>query len=213
MAVKWCVICSSNYDDKNIKNLEGAINSVNTLQSVVVSKLGVPEDNTLFIYDRTRDEIVAFFDKLKEDDMVVFYFCGHGLKIDKNLYFFVKNSNKENVEFTSLEYNLIVNILRNKKIKRIVSILDCCNSGAAISMGTENMALITNEVINEGQVIICSCSEVESSIQLEIENKLECAFTYTFAKVLSQGSSLSKKLLSINDIMDDLVREYKKYPI
>jgi radical SAM superfamily enzyme YgiQ (UPF0313 family) len=210
MTVKWCVICSSKYKDENIKNLEGASNSVKKLQSVVVSKLGVPADDTLFIYDGTRDEItkaiVEFCEKLANDDIVVFCFCGHGIKVRNHLYLLVENSNKENVEITSLEYKLIVDLFKNKKIKRIVAILDCCNSGAAINMGIENGTLITNE----GQVTICSCSEVEESVQLEIENGSECAFTYTFAKILSRGSSVDKPLLSINDIMQNLTAEYKK---
>lgn len=40
MAVKWCVVCSSHYEDSKITELEGALNSVKKLQSVIVSELG-----------------------------------------------------------------------------------------------------------------------------------------------------------------------------
>ena len=54
MAVKWCVVCSSHYKDSKISELEGALNSVKKLQSVIVSELGVSEEDTLFIYDKQR---------------------------------------------------------------------------------------------------------------------------------------------------------------
>ena len=59
MAVKWCVICSSHYEDSGITPLEGAFNSVKKLESIIVSELGVSEENTLFIYDENQMDIIS----------------------------------------------------------------------------------------------------------------------------------------------------------
>ena len=40
MAVKWCVICSSHYEDSGITPLEGAFNSVKKLESIIVEYSG-----------------------------------------------------------------------------------------------------------------------------------------------------------------------------
>lgn len=96
MAVKWCVVCSSHYKDSKIIELEGALNSVKKLQSVIVSELGVSEENTLFIYDKnqyeTTTEIMEFENNIQEDDVVIFYFCGHGIKVGDELWLFTNNT-------------------------------------------------------------------------------------------------------------------------
>ncbi len=214
MAVKWCVVCSSHYKDSKIIELEGALNSVKKLQSVIVSELGVSEENTLFIYDKnqyeTTTEIMEFENNIQEDDVVIFYFCGHGIKVGDELWLFTNNTIKKNIEMTALNYNIIIKSLRNSPSKRVLAILDCCNSGAALTMGEDSGKDIKKEVICEGEVILCSCAETESAIQVEIDHELHCVFTYTFAEVLSKGSTESKEFLSVSDIVYLLKKQYEK---
>ena len=111
MAVKWCVVCSSHYEDSKITELEGALNSVKKLQSVIVSELGVSEEDTLFIYDKNQyeitTEIMKFENDIQKDDVVVFYFCGHGIKVGDELWLFTNNTIKKNIEMTALNYNIL----------------------------------------------------------------------------------------------------------
>lgn len=214
MAVKWCVVCSSHYEDSKITELEGALNSVKKLQSVIVSELGVSEEDTLFIYDKNQyeitTEIMKFENDIQKDDVVVFYFCGHGIKVGDELWLFTNNTIKKNIEMTALNYNIIIRSLRKSPSKRVFVILDCCNSGAALTMGEDNGKDIKKEVICEGEVILCSCAEIESAIQAEIGQESHCVFTYTFAEVLSKGSTESKEFLSISDIVHLLKERYEK---
>ena len=214
MAVKWCVVCSSHYKDSKITELEGALNSVKKLQSVIVSELGVSEENTLFIYDKNQyeitTEIMEFENNIQKDDVVIFYFCGHGIKVGDELWLFTNNTIKKSIEMTALNYNIIIKSLRNSPSKRVLVILDCCNSGAALTMGEDNGKDIKKEVICEGEVILCSCAEIESAIQVEIDHELHCVFTYTFAEVLSKGSTESKEFLSVSDIVHLLKEQYEK---
>lgn len=215
MAVKWCVVCSSHYkNDSTIKDLEGACNSIKKLQSVVVSELGVEKKNTLFIYDENNyhisAEIINFENSIQEDDVIIFYFCGHGIKVGDELWLFTNNTIKKNIEMTALSYNIIIKSLRNSSSKKVFVILDCCNSGAALTMGEDNGKGGKKEVICEGEVILCSCSEIESAIQVEINHELQCVFTYTFAEVLSKGSAESKEFLSVSDIVYLLKEQYEK---
>lgn len=214
MAVKWCVICSSHYEDCKLETLEGALNSIKKLQVVILSELGISEENTFFIYDKNQYEITTkileFKKSLKEDDIVVFYFCGHGIKIDNSLWLCTTNTDRGNIELTALNYNVIIKNFRNSQLRRIFVILDCCNSGAALTMSPDISNVATKEVTSEGEVTLCSCSEVESAIQMEINHELHCVFTYTFAEVLSKGSMKEKELLSINDIVYLLKEQYEK---
>lgn len=214
MAVKWCVVCSSHYNDSKITALEGAFNSVRKLQSVIVSELGVSEENTLFIYDKNQyeitTEIMEFENNIQKDDVVIFYFCGHGIKVGDVLWLCTNNTIQRSVEMTALNYNVIIKSFRNSPSKRILVILDCCNSGAALTMGGDNGEDIKKEVTCEGEVILCSCAEIESAIQVEINHELHCVFTYTFSEVLSKGSTEPKEFLSISDIVHLLKKQYEK---
>lgn len=214
MAVKWCVICSSHYEDGEIAPLEGAFNSVKKLESIIISELGVSEDNTLFIYDKNQIEItlqiMKFEESIKKDDVIVFYFCGHGMKIGDTLWLCASSTRKKNIKLTALNYGDIIDIFRQSSSKKIFAILDCCNSGAALTMNLGNESYAKKEVTAEGEVTLCACSEVESAIQIEVEHELHCVFTYTFAEVLSKGSEMQKELLSINDIVHLLKKRYEE---
>lgn len=123
MAVKWCVVCSSHYKDSKISELEGALNSVKKLQSVIVSELGVSEEDTLFIYDKQRheitNEIVKFEDNIQKDDVAIFYFCGHGIKIGNELWLLANDTVKNNIEMTALNYSVIIKSLRNRSSRKV----------------------------------------------------------------------------------------------
>lgn len=214
MGVKWCIICSSDYEDKEITPLEGAYNSVKELYSVVSSQLGVPESDIIVFYNKDQTEISNkisdFQSELSASDTVIFYYCGHGIKSGGQLWLYVKNTRLQNVEISALNYQSIIQCFKRSKVKRIIAILDCCNSGAAVNMGLEQNDIVNNEVICEGEVTLCSCAEIEASIQKEINHKKYCVFTYIFSCVLSQGSNNnSKEYLSIGDLVSILKERYE----
>lgn len=214
MGVKWCIICSSTYEDEEITPLEGAYNSVSKLYSVISSQLGTPEDDILILYDQNQIEITNkisdFQNELSENDTIIFYFCGHGIKIGEQLWLYTSNTHLNNIEMSAINYKTIIQCFKRSRVKRIIAILDCCNSGAAVNMGIEKKDEVKNEVTCEGEVTLCSCAEIETSIQREIEHKKYCVFTYVFSCVLSQGSTANKEYLSIDDLMSILKQRYEE---
>lgn len=213
MGVKWCVICSSCYEDSDIMNLDGAFNSISKLQTVIMSELGVAEEDAVFIYNKNlseiTSEIINFQNRLLENDIIIFYFCGHGMKIGNQLWLFANDTRRTNIELSSLNYKFLIDNFRKSKIKRIIAILDCCNSGAAINMGVKKQDIMNNGVTCEGEVILCSCADIETAIQREINHELHSVFTYIFSHVLSQGCNCDKEYLSIDDIMKLLKTSYE----
>lgn len=211
MSIKWCIVCSGNYDN-GIQNLAGCNNSTAWLHSVIMTKLGVPEEDILYIVDKKREDVISlilkFLERLKEDDTIIFYFCGHGIKANDDLCLFTRDTHKEFIQITSINYRQIIDIFKQQKAKKIIAILDCCYSGTAVNMGLEEKE--DSKVVVEGEVTLCSCSQVEKSIQDEIEGKYHCVFTYTFTEVLLLGSKLDKEFLSIADIMTILKEKYEE---
>ena len=86
-------------------------------------------------YDKIRDAIYSFFDnrKTSADDTLLFYYSGHGIPISEgdtclsssetDYYSPRKNG------FPSRE---LTDLINDSNSTRIVEILDCCYSGAAI---------------------------------------------------------------------------------
>lgn len=86
------------------------------------------------IIRRTIDE---FFDQKKPDDLLVFYFSGHGVRDELGvLYLAVKNTDRFRLRSTAIKSNFIREAMDQSRSKRQVLILDCCNSGA-FAQGTK----------------------------------------------------------------------------
>jgi hypothetical protein len=94
-----------------------AFDKVNTL-------LNQPEH----LIRRTIDE---FFDQKKPDDLLLFYFSGHGVRDELGvLYLAVMNTNRFRLRSTAIKSDFIREAMDQSRSRRQVLILDCCNSGA-----------------------------------------------------------------------------------
>jgi len=84
--------------------------------------------------------IEDFFDRKKPDDLLLFYFSGHGVR-DENgfLYLAVKNTNRTRLRSTAIRSDFIREAMDQSRSRRQVLILDCCNSGA-FAQGTKSVA-------------------------------------------------------------------------
>ncbi len=84
-----------------------------------------------------REKIDEFFDLKKPDDLLLLYFSGHGVRDEMgSLYLALKNTSRARLRATALRSDFIREAMDNSHSKRIVLILDCCNSGA-FAQGTK----------------------------------------------------------------------------
>src|SRR4030095_10351373 len=94
---------------------------------------GFDEVQTLLNPDNAaaRQTIDRFFSEKKKDDLLIFYFSGHGVRDeDGSLYLAVKNTHRSLLDSTGIESAFIRRKMEKSFSKRQVLILDCCNSGA-----------------------------------------------------------------------------------
>ena len=90
-----------------------------------------------------RRAIEVYFDQRKPDDLVVFYFSGHGVLDEMGaLYLAVKNTVRSRLRSTAIKSDYIREIMEQSRSKRQVLILDCCNSGA-FARGTKSATNIS----------------------------------------------------------------------
>ncbi len=129
------IVGNSQYEDAGLAGLRAADVDARELADV----LRAPEigqfDEVLELSDRglavIRRSIAQFFGQGKRDDLLVFYFSGHGVK-DENghLYLAVRDTELKLLAGTGIEAAFITAQMDRSYSKRQVLILDCCHSGA-----------------------------------------------------------------------------------
>jgi uncharacterized caspase-like protein len=92
------------------------------------------------------EAIDEFFDQKMPDDLLVLYFSGHGIRDEVGaLYLAVKNTIRTRLRSTAIKSDYIRDAMEYCRARRLVLIMDCCNSGAfaqgakaaiGVSMGT-----------------------------------------------------------------------------
>ena len=75
--------------------------------------------------------VEKFFSKKQHDDLLLFYFSGHGMLDEEGLlYFALKDTDFEVPRSSSLSAEFVREAMDRTRSERVVLILDCCHSGA-----------------------------------------------------------------------------------
>ena len=146
---KYALLIGIN-DYEMVSNLKGCVNDIVLMKSLLINKYGFSQGNilTLINEEATRENIInSFFshliDQVKEDDIVVFHYSGHGAQIynldtkGKNevdsleeilvTYDFEDNPNNEFKGIVDDEINGLIKKLTNIT-KNVTFIFDACHS-------------------------------------------------------------------------------------
>jgi hypothetical protein len=152
------VIAVSEYVSPDLKPLYYCKNDGDELSEFLKSKIYEIPDKQKLIgkvnYQTMKDAIDDFFtdSNLKTDDILFFYYSGHGIPHAYGRTYLASSEidpsapHKRGFPFEDLTY-----LINSSNSSKIVTILDCCYSGAAkLSKGQENAAAtIGAEVIND----------------------------------------------------------------
>lgn len=126
---KAIVIGINNYEQANTLN-----NAVNDAQAIsdALKKLKFYVDD---YYDVTTDEWDKFFDEfcanLKDFDVCVLYFAGHGIEMDGKNYLLCKETpseSKAGIERHSIDLQKCINDLKNSGCPTNILIIDACRN-------------------------------------------------------------------------------------
>jgi formylglycine-generating enzyme required for sulfatase activity len=114
--------------------------------------------------------IQKLFKNAGKEDLLLFYFSGHGITNDDNhLYLATRNTAKDNFEATAVDANFIQTQSKSCYSKRQVLILDACYSGAfASGWHTKSIGVdIKKELGAEGRVVLTSSGATQTSFAQE----------------------------------------------
>ncbi|MFM6593462.1 MAG: caspase, EACC1-associated type [Dolichospermum sp.] len=148
----------------DVEAMERVLKNPNLGNFTEVEKLLNPNSEAMKI------AILNLFKNAEKDDLLLFFFSGHGMINDDNyLYLATRNTAKDNFEATAVDGNFIQAQSRNCYSKRQVLILDACYSGAfANGWHTKSIGVdIKKQLGAEGRVVMTSSSATQTSFTQE----------------------------------------------
>jgi branched-chain amino acid transport system substrate-binding protein len=144
---------------------------------------------------RLREKIEEFFRNRSRDDVLLFYFSGHGALDDtgSRLYLSTCKTRKESqqlVQASAVEATLLREHLAKSNSQQKVVILDCCFSGAVANLlynhKGESNAINLEPLKARGSVILASCEAYELSHQAR-ESTAEDLAPSLYTRYLVEG--------------------------
>src|SRR3954465_6614123 len=136
MAGKFALIVgNSRYDDSSLSRLKAPDGDVRALAHVLKENEVGAFDEVATLVDEdcasVRKAIARFFDQRQRDDLLLFYFSGHGVKDEQgHLYLALRDTETDLLAGTAIETSFIAGRMDRSSSKRQVLMLDCCHSGA-----------------------------------------------------------------------------------
>ncbi|UBF25282.1 caspase family protein [Kovacikia minuta CCNUW1] len=124
-------------------------------------------------HQEMEEAIQALFDDRHRDDLVLFFFSGHGIKDSFGKFFLSsrktrKTSKGELLRPTATSASFIQENIKNSRSRRQVIILDCCFSGAfaeGMSAKDDGSVDIRSQLGSEGGAVLTSSSSIEYSFE------------------------------------------------
>ncbi|ALB40332.1 sulfatase-modifying factor domain-containing protein [Anabaena sp. WA102] len=174
MAKKMALLIGVSEYGAGIPPLLSALNDVQAMERVLqnpnlgnfaqVERLLNPDSVAM------RIAIQKLFKNAGKEDLLLFYFSGHGITNDDNhLYLATRNTAKDDFEATAVDASFIQTQSKSCYSKRQVLILDACYSGAfANGWHTKSIGVdIKKQLGAEGRVVLTSSGATQTSFAQE----------------------------------------------
>jgi uncharacterized caspase-like protein len=166
----------SNYT-ADLKPLPSAVNDVVALRQVLVNPEigGFAESDVEVLTDvdetAIRKGLSRLFANRNKDDLLLFYFSGHGVTDSRSDFYLTGiSTNKDDLLSTAVSADYVHRAMNQRGSKRQVIILDCCHSGAfpkgmtAKDIGTVN---VLPKLGGEGRAILTASDSSQYAFEQE----------------------------------------------
>jgi hypothetical protein len=171
----------SQTSEEELPELPSAIEDIGAMQAVLQDPElgGFDSANVKVLPNPTRQEmeeaIETLFARCKKDDLVLFYFSGHGITDERGrLYLVTPQTRKERgnlIKATAVAATVLHENMGSCRSKRQVLILDSCFSGAIAEgltgKSAEDKVDIQRELGGEGRAILTSSNAVQKSFHIQ----------------------------------------------
>ena len=196
MSYKGLTIGVNKYTDSTFDPLDKVVTDVMAIGSILSSsRLGyekklqpiIGKDATVA---RIISELTDFFINCKHDDVLFLYWAGHGSASNDGC-FIAYDTDYSCLSRTAILMEKVRELIENSPAKAIVSLFDCCYSGAVTRSDSDFRGLAERglKVTGEGKVIITACTEFQKAYEMKSEP--HGIFTYYLIAGL-QGGAVDK---------------------
>ena len=171
-------------------------------------------------YAKLREALWNFLGKAIEEDLVLFYFSGHGSPDPhnrKNLYLMTHEADPDKMASTAFPmWDIETAISRQIKAERVIVITDACHgAGVTGSIGLKGLGKITNSVQDAllglskytGKVCLVSCEAREESQESEKWGGGHGVFTHYLLRGLrgeadGKGAGAEDGVVTLGELVD-----------
>jgi hypothetical protein len=155
MGAHALLIGVSRFDDPKLAKLNSPQSDVEAFASVLKDQSRGAFQSVTVSVDQDlltiRDQLSALLDGRSADDMVLFYYSGHGIVAKgQRLYLATGQSSFDKPQSRSLATSEIRDMMEQSRAGRLVVILDCCHSGVFAEGAKGAAATVTDETFGSG---------------------------------------------------------------
>jgi hypothetical protein len=210
---QWAVLVGANvYEDKlcyprlHVCTKDAVAISQRFIENgFLANHVSVLADNAT--YSPTRENILATLktvaDATQPDDLLLFYYSGHGDQDGSESYLVARNGRMAFLEGTAIPIRMVKELMQRAAARAKVLILDACHIGAAI--GGKGPRRMQPEFIRrvftqaEGLAILASCTQ--NQLSYEWRKQERSVFTYYLLEALQGLADNDEKgFVTVSDI-------------
>ncbi len=179
--------------------LPSALEDVQAMQTVLQQSCGFASEDITALTNPNRNEIEEnlyhLFADRRPEDLLVFYFSGHGLTDSRgHLYFATPKTKKDQkgrlLKYTAVAASVLHENMGESKSQYQTLILDCCYSGAiakGMTLKDDGSIDFHTQLGGKGRAILTSSSAVQRSFHL---NQFKCSlYTHYLVEGLKTGKA------------------------
>ena len=212
---------TGNYDADSSLNRIGVKNTFSLMKQAFFTSngLNLQEKDSCLIedmpYTKAYDKLQEYVEHLANDDVVFFYFCGHGFPDYKNntVILATTDTTRRNKDKIGIKHIDLIELLKNYGISKYIIVFDCCQAGFLCKMGEEpidesfDIGKIDKDI--QSAVYISSTLRDEETVQKEIAGKFYIPFSYYFATYILNRPKTVDSEFSIHEIFEAVDKELK----
>lgn len=161
--------------------------------AAALRRTGFDEQNVIVLHDEdpeARPERSMVFHQLgrlgniglDSDDLVLFYFSGHGMMHKSVDYLLPIEASDVALKHTAIKVDDVVASLQETGSRQVVMLIDACRdelpTGKSVHAIGANAAKSVTDATHEGIAAIFSCESQERSFEIDAEDIKQSSFTY-----------------------------------
>lgn len=196
---------------KNISDLEYAVNDAESVEKVLVERLGYKKENITTLLDEEatavaiNDAFALYRDKAMKDDSILFFFAGHGTTIssirDSEVGYLVPHDGTETNINTLIKWKDLESRSEEIRAKHIFFVMDACYSGLALQRSALGSKRFVKEMMRRYSRQILTAGKSNQKVKDSGGKTNNSIFTSYFLEAISGSAKTEEGILSASSVM------------